>query len=84
MYNRRITRWGINKNYKAQEKEKILQQLAIQTKDVVQPETVTIHGRPVKMYRVERYLKKQRHFQGLAPNELYDFEITFSIKVQAD
>ncbi|KAI0103369.1 hypothetical protein GGR51DRAFT_524706 [Nemania sp. FL0031] len=60
MYNLRITRWGINKNYKAKEKDAVLEQLAMQPDAVMEPAPVTIHGRAVRMDRIERYSRKRQ------------------------
>src|SRR5277367_2875275 len=57
MYNLRINKWGLNKHYKAREKEILAAQIAeAYLRNLKAPE-ITFKGRPVKMQRIIRHCK---------------------------
>jgi hypothetical protein len=57
MFKTRITRWKLNKNYKAAERIAVAQIIrSHKTKGCTSPQ-VLLHGRPVKMHRVQRHCR---------------------------
>jgi hypothetical protein len=57
MYNLRINKWGLNKHYKAGEKEILATQIAEAYLQNLKAPEITFRGRPVKMHRIIRHCK---------------------------
>jgi hypothetical protein len=69
MFKTRITRWKLNKNYKAAERIAVAQIIrSHKTKRCTSPQ-VLLHGRPVKMHRVQRHCRTRIYSPGPSSND---------------
>jgi hypothetical protein len=69
MFKTRINRWKLNKNYKAAERIAVAQIIrSHKTKRCTSPQ-VLLHGRPVKMHRVQRHCRTRIYSPGPLSND---------------
>lgn len=59
MYKTRIKEWHLEKNYKASEKQAVLNLMEEMEPSVASDVNIEIRGRPVKMHRISRYRKSR-------------------------
>ncbi|KIX05691.1 uncharacterized protein Z518_03663 [Rhinocladiella mackenziei CBS 650.93] len=65
MYKRRITEWKIRKNYKAKDKEILAKRVKAYVDAGYDVQSMSFHGRPVKLDRVKRHYRTDKRFNQL-------------------